>query len=63
MIEFVERVGAEPKVFNGVGMTAMEDKPEDKKKEQHKKDDDGDAAIDQAQEQQEDGANEKNIQH
>ena len=30
MIEFTERIGAEPKIFPGVGMTVVEDKPKKK---------------------------------
>lgn len=65
MIEFVERVGVEPKVVPVANATAVKGKPEDKakedKKKRKKKDDDADATFDKAQKQQEDDPNEKDV--
>lgn len=54
MIEFTERIGAEPKIFPGVGMTVVEDKPK-------KKDDDGDDAIRETPEHKDNRANEEAV--
>ena len=61
MIEFVERVGAEPKVFSGVGLTVMEDNPEEKDKKRKKEDKDGDTPFGKAPEQQESAPDEENV--
>lgn len=55
MIEFTERIGAEPKIFPGVSMmTVTEDKPK-------KKDDDGDAAFGKTSEHEDDRANKEDV--
>lgn len=54
MIEFTERIGAEPKVFPGVGMMVAEDKPK-------KKDDDGDVAYREASEHEDNRADEEDV--
>lgn len=64
MIEFVERVGVEPKVVPVTGASAVKGKPEDKVKEdkkKNKKDDDGDAAVYETSQHEDDDPDKKDV--